>query len=108
MHQNKCELKSTLLDYRTHKIVYVGCIFKIFAPLRQRIALLGSAKLIFVLIKFTVSEYDSFRFSLSFSASFWIVFVEPCAAPPVHAKIIVPVSHNWKFDLCASRSYLEV
>ena len=34
-----------------------------------------------------MSEYDSFRFSLSFSASFWTVFVEPGAAPPVHAKI---------------------
>ena len=40
-------------------------------PLRQRIALLRSAKLIFVLPMFIVSEYDSFRFSLSFSASFW-------------------------------------
>ena len=34
-----------------------------------------------------MSEYDSSRFSLSFSASFWTVFVEPGAAPPVHAKI---------------------
>ena len=34
-----------------------------------------------------MSEYDSFRFSLNFSASFWTVFVEPGAAPPVHAKI---------------------
>ena len=57
-------------------------------PLRQRIALLRSAKFIFVLIKFIVSEYDSFRFSLSFSASFWMVFVEPGAASPVHAKIL--------------------
>ena len=56
-------------------------------PLRQKIALLRSAKLVFALIKFIVSEYDSFRFSLSFSASFWTVFVEPGAAPPVHAKI---------------------
>ena len=40
-----------------------------------------------VLIKLTVSEYDSFRFSHSFSASFWTVFVDPGAAPPVHAKI---------------------
>ena len=87
MHQEKCQLKSTLPDYSTDRIVYVGCIFKIFAPLRQRIALLKSAKLIFILIKFIVSEYDSFRFSLSFSASFWMVFVEPGAAPPVHAKI---------------------
>ena len=56
-------------------------------PLRQRIALLRSAKLMFVLIKLIVSEYDSFRFSLSLSASFWMVFVEPGAAPSVHAKI---------------------
>ena len=56
-------------------------------PLRQRIALLRSAKLIFVLMKFIESEYDSFRFSLSFSASFGMVFVEPGAAPPVHSKI---------------------
>ena len=56
-------------------------------PLRQRIALLRSAKPIFVLIKFIVSEYDSFRFSLSFSANFWMVFVKPGAALPVHAKI---------------------
>ena len=33
-------------------------------------------------------KYDSFRSSLYFSASFWTVFVEPGAAPPVHAKII--------------------
>ena len=56
-------------------------------PLRQRIALLKSAKLIFLLLKFIVSEYDSFRFSFNFSASFWMVFVEPSAAPPAHAKI---------------------
>ena len=77
MHPENCQLKSTLLDYSTDRIVYVGCIFKFFAPLRQRIALLRqriallrSAKLIFVLIKFIVSDYDSLRFSLSFSASF--------------------------------------
>ena len=56
-------------------------------PVRQRIALLRSAKLIFVLIKIIVSEYDSIRFSLSFSASFWTVVVEPAVASPVHAKI---------------------
>ena len=56
-------------------------------PLRQRIALIRSAKLIFVLIKLFVSEYDSLRFSLSFSASSWTIFVEPGAAPPVHAKV---------------------
>ena len=87
MHQENFQKKSTLLDYSTDRIVYVGCIFKIFAPPRQRIALLRRAKLIFVLIKFIVSEYESFRFWLSFSASFWMVFVEPGASPPVHAKI---------------------
>ena len=35
-----------------------------------------------------MSEYDSFRFSLSFSVSFWSVFVEPDAAPPVHAQLV--------------------
>ena len=39
------------------------------------------------LFLFIVSDYDSFRFSLNFSASFEMVFVEPGAAPPVHAKI---------------------
>ena len=87
MHQRNCQLKSILLDYRTDRIVYVGFFLKIFAPLRQRIAFLKSAKLIFILLTFFVSEYDSFRFSLSFSAGFWMVFVEPGAAPPVHAKI---------------------
>ena len=57
-------------------------------PLRQRIALLRSAKLIFVLIKFIVSEYDSFRFSLSFSASFWTAFVEPGAAPQYTQNLV--------------------
>ena len=32
MHQENCHLKSTLLDYSTDRIVYVGCIFRIFAP----------------------------------------------------------------------------
>ena len=44
----------------------------------------------FVLTKFLVSEYDSFRFSInsiSFSASFWKVCVETGAGPPVHTKI---------------------
>ena len=49
-------------------------------PLRQRIAVLRRAKLLYVFIKFIVSEYESFRFSLSFSASFWMVFVEPGAS----------------------------
>ena len=62
-------------------------LLRFLHPLKQRITLLRGAKLIFVLVKFIVSEYDSFRFSLSFSASFWMVFVEPGAAPPVHAKI---------------------
>ena len=63
--------------------------FKFFLrPLRQRIALLRSSELIFVLMKFILSEYGSFRFLLSFSASFWTVFVEPGAAPAVHAKLV--------------------
>ena len=32
MHQENCQLKSTLLDYSTDRIVYVGCIFKFLAP----------------------------------------------------------------------------
>ena len=60
---------------------------KLLLPLRKRIALFRRAKLIFVLSKIIVPEYDSFRFSLSFSTSFWTVFVEPAAAAPVHAKI---------------------
>ena len=36
-----------------------------------------------------MSDYDSFRFSLNFSASFWSVFLEHGAAPPVHASISV-------------------
>ena len=44
---------------------------------------------IFALLKFIVSEYDSCRFS----ASFWTIFVEPGAAPPVHAKISCCVPH---------------
>ena len=43
-------------------------------------------KLILVLTKFILSKYDTFCFLLSFSASFWTVFVEPGAAPPVNAK----------------------
>ena len=31
MHQENCQLKSTLLDYSIDRIVYVGCNFKIFA-----------------------------------------------------------------------------
>ena len=67
-------------------------------PLRQRIALLRSAKLIIVLIQFIVSEYDSFRFSGSFSASFWTVFVEPGAAPPGH-RTFEKNGIYWKHDL---------
>ena len=55
--------------------------------LRQRIELLRIAKLILVLIKFILSEYDSFRSSLNLSASFWMIFVEPVAAPPVNLEI---------------------
>ena len=69
------------------KLSMLDVFLRFLHPLRQRIALLRSAKLILVLKKFIVSEYDSFRFSLSFSASFWMVFVEPGVAPPVHAKI---------------------
>ena len=32
MHQENCQLISTLLVYSTDRIVYVGCIFKNFAP----------------------------------------------------------------------------
>ena len=32
MQQENCQLKSTLLDYSTDRIVYVGCNLKIFAP----------------------------------------------------------------------------
>ena len=38
---------------------------KFLHRLRERIALLRSAKLIFVLMKFIVSEYDSFRLEVS-------------------------------------------
>ena len=76
MHSENYQLNSTLLDYSTDKIVNVGCILKILHPLRQRIALLRRAKRNFVSIKFIVSEYDSFCFSLSFSASFWTAFVD--------------------------------
>ena len=87
MNPENCQLKSTLLDYSTDIIIYVGGSLKFFATPKARIALLRSAKLIFFLIKFIVSEYDSFRFWLSFSASFWTIFVEPGAAPTIHAKI---------------------
>ena len=81
MHPEIYQIKPTLLDYSTGRIVYIGCIFKCFTPPRQRIGLLRRAKHVFVLLKFIVSEYDSFRFSLSSSASFWTVFIEPGAAP---------------------------
>ena len=51
MHQEKCQLKPTLLDYSTDRIVYVGCILNFLHPLKQRIALLRSAKLIFYFFK---------------------------------------------------------
>ena len=85
MHQGNCQLKSTLLVYSTDRIVNVGCIFKIFAP--SKAEEVQNLFLFFISLLFIVSEYYSFRFSLSFSASFWMVFVEPGAAPPVHAKI---------------------
>ena len=62
-------MKSTLLDYSTDEIVYVGCIFKFFYPLMQKCKTPQKCKTYFVLIKFIVFEYDSFV-SLSFSASF--------------------------------------
>ena len=31
MHRENCQLKSTLLDYSTDRIFYVGCTFKIIA-----------------------------------------------------------------------------
>ena len=87
MHQENCQLKTTLLDYSTDKLSKLDVFLRFLHPLRQRIALLRSAKLIFVLITFIVSEYDSFCFSLSLCASFWMVFGEqPGAVPPVHAK----------------------
>ena len=60
--------------------------FKFLRSVRRRIALFSSAKFIWVLAKFIVSETDSFRIFQSLSASFWTVFVEPDGAPPVHAK----------------------
>ena len=73
MHQKNCQLKSTLSIVAEIELSMLDIFLRYLHPLRQRIALLRSAKLIFVLIKFIVSEYDSFRFSLSFSASFWMV-----------------------------------
>ena len=32
MHPQNCQLKTTLLDYSTDRIVSVGCVFKILAP----------------------------------------------------------------------------
>ena len=77
MHQENCQLKYTLLDYSTDRIVYVGCNF---ASPKTEDCTPQKCETYFC-------SYDSFRFSLSFSASFWMVFVEPGAAPPVHAKI---------------------
>ena len=45
-----------------------------------------SAKLTLVLIRCIVSYYKSFRFVLSFSSTFWIVFEGANAAPPVHSN----------------------
>ena len=66
-------------------MLYVSQFF--LHPLRQRNALLRSANFTLVLKKFVVSDYDSFRFLLNFSACFCTVFVQPGAAPPVNAKI---------------------
>ena len=86
MHQENCQLKPTLLDYSTDRMVSVGCIFKISAPHNAEDCTPQKCKSYFFLLQFIVSVYNSFRFSLSVSASFWTVFVEPGAAPPVHAK----------------------
>ena len=32
MHQENCQLKSTLLHYSTDRTVFAGCISNIFAP----------------------------------------------------------------------------
>ena len=69
------------------KLSILDVFLNFLYPLRQRIALLRSAKFIFVLIKFLVSEYDSFCFSLSFPANFLTVFVEPGADAPVQEKV---------------------
>ena len=62
-------------------------VYEIFLhSLSQKAALLRNAKLIFLLTNFFVSEYNLFRISLNFSASFWTVFVEPGAAPSLNTK----------------------
>ena len=94
MYQENCQLKTTLLDYSTDRIVSVGCTLKIFAPPKaedftpQKCKIFYSYKLyVHLYLKVYIREHDSFRISFSFSASFLMVFVEPGAAPPVHAKI---------------------
>ena len=82
MQPENCQLKSTLLDYGTDRFVCAEYIFKKAEDCTPQ-----KCKTYFVLIKFFVSEYDLFRFPLSFSTCFWTVFVKPSAAPPVHAKI---------------------
>ena len=62
-------MKSTLLDYSTDEIVYVGCIFTFFVPAEAEDCTPQKCKTYFVLIKYIVFEYDSLV-SLSFSASF--------------------------------------
>ena len=58
--------------------------FKFFDPLGQDFTP-QKCKTYLYSLKVIVSD-DLFRFSLSFSASFWAVFVEPGAALLVHAK----------------------
>ena len=50
MHQENCQLKSTLLNYSTDRIVLLDVFLSFLHPLKQRIALLRSSKLIFALI----------------------------------------------------------
>ena len=68
-------------------MLFVYVIF--LHSLRQKAALLRNAKYISVLRNCFVSEYDLFRISFNFSASFWTVFLEPGDAPPVNTKCSV-------------------
>ena len=64
MHPENCQLTSTSSIIALIELSMLDVFLKFLHPLRQRIALLRNAKLIFVIIKFIVSEYDSFRFCL--------------------------------------------
>ena len=88
MHPENFQLKPTLLDFRTkiNVLDVIGCILHFLHPKARNCTPLNS-KTYFCSHNFFVSEYDSFRFSLILFASFWAPFVEPGAAPPVHAKI---------------------